>query len=104
MKKVSLIGLMALLTVVCFAQGDHVPAYNNHALNSGDALPILPRDQLWENRSNTRTRYTPMSSHPRFRTSSYQLPCYYCFCERIGFKSLHTPASRAHTGPIVASV
>ena len=46
-KSAAFLLVVVLLAVACFAQGDHVPAYNNGPLKPGDALPILPKDQLW---------------------------------------------------------
>ena len=47
MRKLLLLTLTALLAVVCLAQGDKVPVYHDHAMQPGDAMPILPKDQLW---------------------------------------------------------
>src|ERR1035438_8341386 len=47
MRKFALLALTSVLAVVCLAQGDRVPAYHDHALQPGDAMPILPKDQWW---------------------------------------------------------
>ncbi len=95
MNKPALIGLIALVAVVSFAQGDHVPAYNDHALRPGDALPILPKDQLWG--EDFRYPYQVQSYELAAKIPSvlYQLPCY-CYCERVGHNSLHTCFESTH--------
>ena len=95
MKKLPLLALVALLTVVCFAQGDHVPAYNNHALSAGDTLPILPKDQLWGESFKYPYQVHAYELASKIPNVIYQLPCY-CFCERIGHKSLHTCFESTH--------
>jgi hypothetical protein len=86
---------ISLVAVVSFAQGDHVPAYNTHPVRAGEGFPILAKDQLWG----------PQFQYP-YQVKSYelaaeipdvlnQLPCY-CYCERIGHKSLHTCFESAH--------
>jgi len=80
---------VVVLTVFAFGQGDHVPAYNTSPPAPGQVMPILPKDQL----------VGDLFKYP-YQTHAYelaakipgvinQLPCY-CFCERIGHKSLHT--------------
>lgn len=94
MRKVSLLALLAALTAVCLAQGDHVPAYNHGPLKPGEAAPILSAKAL------------PDELHNAYQIRAYQLaaeipdvlnqmPCY-CYCERIGHKSLHTCFESAH--------
>ncbi len=89
MKRVPLIGFIALLAVVCVAQGDHVPAYNHHPLAAGDALPILPKDQLWGEAFQYPYQVHAYELAAKIPNVIYQLPCY-CYCERIGHTSLHT--------------
>jgi len=89
MNKFLVIGLMAAIAVVAFAQGDHVPAYNANPPKPGDLLPILPTDL----RTGENFRY-PYQVHAyelaaKIPTVISQLPCY-CYCERIGHTSLHT--------------
>lgn len=89
MKKLLLFACVVVFAVVAFGQGDPVPAYNNAPPKPGEVMPIMPRDlQTGE-----------LFSHP-YQVRAYelaakipgvinQLPCY-CYCERIGHKSLHT--------------
>jgi hypothetical protein len=89
MNRLAVLVLVATLAVVAFAQGDHVPAYNSSSPKAGELLPILPADQ----RVGENFRY-PYQVHAYELAAKIpgvinQLPCY-CYCERIGHKSLHT--------------
>ena len=89
MNKPAILVLVAALAAVAFAQGDHVPAYNSSSPQAGELLPILPADQ----RVGANFRY-PYQVHAYELAAKIpgvlnQLPCY-CYCERIGHKSLHT--------------
>ncbi len=89
MTKSAVLFLVILVAVIAFAQGDHVPAYNSHPPAAGDLLPILPADlRIGENFKYPYQvhAYELASKIPAVLT---QLPCY-CYCERIGHKSLHT--------------
>jgi len=89
MRKLLLLAGISALAVMTFAQGDHVPAYNPGPPKAGDVLPILPRDQrvgqLFKEPYQVRA-YELAAKVPGVLN---QLPCY-CYCERIGHKSLHT--------------
>jgi len=89
MRKLVLLAVVATFTVLALAQGDHVPAYNTAPPQPGEVMPILPPDQ----------RVGELFKYP-YQVKAYelaakipgvinQLPCY-CYCERIGHKSLHT--------------
>jgi Protein of unknown function with PCYCGC motif len=89
MKKSMVLGLIVSLAVIAFAEGDKVPAYNSGPPMPGELLPILPVDQ----RVGEAFRY-PYQVHAYELAAKIpgvinQLPCY-CYCERIGHKSLHT--------------
>jgi len=89
MNKPAILVLVAALAAAAFAQGDHVPAYNSSSPQAGELLPILPADQ----RVGANFRY-PYQVHAYELAAKIpgvlnQLPCY-CYCERIGHKSLHT--------------
>ena len=89
MNKTAILVLIAALAVMAFAQGDRIPAYNTNAPRAGELLPILPADQ----RIGENFKY-PYQIHAYELASRIpgvinQLPCY-CYCERIGHKSLHT--------------
>lgn len=89
MRKLALLAGVSALAVVAFAQGDHVPAYNTEPPKAGEVMPILPADQrvgdLFKNPYQVRA-YELAAKVPGVIN---QLPCY-CYCERIGHKSLHT--------------
>jgi Protein of unknown function with PCYCGC motif len=89
MRKLALLAGISALAIVAFAQGDHVPAYNTAPPKSGEVLPILPPDQrvgeLFKEPYQVRA-YQLAGKIPGVLN---QLPCY-CYCERIGHKSLHT--------------
>jgi len=89
MKMQLVAALILALTVIAFAQGDHVPAYKLHAPAAGELLPILPADL----RTGENFRY-PYQVHAyelaaKIPAVISQMPCY-CYCERIGHSSLHT--------------
>lgn len=89
MNKTAVLALVVALAVMAFAQGDHIPAYNSRPPLPGQLLPILPADQrVGENfRFPYQVRAYELASKVPGVIS--QLPCY-CYCERIGHKSLHT--------------
>jgi len=95
MNKPALLGLIALVAVVSFAQGDHVPAYNDRPLRPGDALPILPKDQLWGEAFRYPYQVQSYELAAKVPSVLYQLPCY-CYCEREGHNSLHTCFESTH--------
>ena len=89
MKKPIVAALIVLLAVIAFAQGDKIPAFNTRPPMPGELLPILPADQ----RVGEQFEY-PYQVHAYELAAKIpgvinQLPCY-CYCERIGHKSLHT--------------
>ena len=69
-----------------FAQGDHVPAYNNAPPKPGDAQ-ILPKDQLWGENFKYPYQVRAYQLAAKIPDVSNQLPCY-CYCERMGHNSL----------------
>ena len=46
MNKPALLMVVGLVAVVCFAQSDHVPAFNNGNVKPGEAQ-ILPKTEQW---------------------------------------------------------
>jgi hypothetical protein len=89
MKKSGVVALIVVLAVIAFAQGDNIPAFNSRPPLPGELLPIMPADQ----RVGEMFKY-PYQVHAYDLASKipgviHQLPCY-CYCERIGHKSLHT--------------
>jgi hypothetical protein len=95
MNKPVLLALVALVAVVCFAQGDRVPAYNDHTLQPGDAVPILPKDQLWGEAFKYPYQVQAYQLAAKIPGVLYQLPCY-CYCDRIGHNSLHSCFESTH--------
>ena len=89
MRKLLLLMAVTIVTIFAFGQGDHVPAYNTAPPKPGEVLPILPKDQ----QTGELFKY-PYQVHAYELAAKIpgvinQLPCY-CYCERIGHKSLHT--------------
>jgi hypothetical protein len=67
-----------------------VPAYNARPPKKGEKLPpILPKEHLW----GPNFQY-PYQTHAyqlagKIPNTIYQQPCY-CYCDRMGHKSLHS--------------
>ena len=80
---------MSALAVVAFAQGDHVPAYNTAPPKPGEVMPILPPDQRVGEIFKDQYQVRAYELAAKIPGVINQLPCY-CYCERIGHKSLHT--------------
>jgi hypothetical protein len=95
MNKPALIALIALVAVVSFAQGDHVPAYHDHAPGLGETSPILPKDQLHGEAFQYAYQVQAYEIAAKIPGVLYQMPCY-CYCERIGHSSLHTCFESTH--------
>lgn len=89
MRKLALLAAVVALTVLAFGQGDHVPAYNAAAPQPGEVMPILPKDQLTGDLFKYPYQVHAYELAARIPGVINQLPCY-CYCERIGHKSLHT--------------
>jgi hypothetical protein len=95
MNKPVVLALVVLIAIVCFAQGDRVPAYNDHALQPGDTLAILPQDQLRGEAFKYPYQVQSYELAAKIPGVLYQLPCY-CYCDRIGHNSLHSCFESAH--------
>ena len=94
MHKSALLIFVALLTAVCFAQSDHVPAYNNGPTKA-DQAQILPKDQLWGDAFQYPYQTKAYLLAAKIPGVINQLPCY-CYCERIGHNSLHSCFESTH--------
>lgn len=94
MQKSALLILLALLTAVCFAQGDHVPAYNGGSAKA-DQAQILPKDQLWGDAFQYPYQTKAYLLAAKIPDVINQMPCY-CYCERIGHNSLHSCFESTH--------
>jgi Protein of unknown function with PCYCGC motif len=95
LKRPAVLGVVALAAVFAFAQGDHVPAYNTHSLQPGEAAPILPKDMLWGEAFKFPFQVHAYELAAKIPNVINQLPCY-CYCERVGHKSLHTCFESEH--------
>jgi hypothetical protein len=95
MTKTALFLFVTLLAAICFAQGDHVPAYNKVPLKPGDAMPILPQDQRHGEHFQYPYQVRAYELAAKIPSVIYQLPCY-CYCERIGHSSLHSCFESTH--------
>ena len=75
--------------------GTEVPAFNPPPAPGAKLPAILGRDQLWGNNDQY-----PYQSHAyelaaKIQKVIYQQPCY-CYCERMGHKSLHSCFEGTH--------
>jgi hypothetical protein len=99
-----MLGLVLALTLVIGApravsapaDESGVPAYHSVPPAKGAKLPpILGRDQLWGGNDQF-----PYQSHAyelaaKIQSVIYQQPCY-CYCDRMGHKSLHSCFEGTH--------
>ncbi len=95
MKRPAVLLLILLIGVVCMAQGDHVPAYNNGPVKPGEVSGILPKDQLWGESFQYPYQIKAYELAAKIPDVINQMPCY-CYCERGGHKSLHTCFEGTH--------
>src|SRR5712664_2863143 len=96
---VTLLGLVVLAVSAPWAtsqQDAAPPKYNEGPPAKGTTLPpILGREQLWGNNAQY-----PFQSHAyelaaKIQSVIYQQPCY-CYCDRMGHKSLHSCFEGTH--------
>jgi len=94
-KRASLLIVVLLMTLPLVAKGagaqeeGAVPAYNKTSPAKGEKLPdILPKENLWGDNAQFeyQTHAYELAKIPKV---IYQQPCY-CYCDRMGHKSLHT--------------
>jgi len=95
MRKPALLVFLVALAAVCLAQGDHVPAYNSGSLKPGEAAPILGKEQFWGEAFQYPYQVRAYELAAKIPDALNQMPCY-CYCERIGHKSLHTCFETTH--------
>lgn len=95
MKKSAVLALIVTLAVIAFAQGDKVPAFNTRPPMPGEFLPILPTDQRVGENFKFPYQVHAYELATKIPGVINQLPCY-CYCERIGHKSLHTCFESTH--------
>src|SRR4051812_12827062 len=96
--------LVLLIAITLFAQGDTspVPAYHKAAPAKGEKLAqILPREQLWGPAFQHDYQVHAYELAPKVQSVIYQLPCY-CYCDRIGHKSLRSCYESTHAAHCAA--
>jgi hypothetical protein len=77
-------------------QEGEVPAYNAGLPAKGTKLPaILTRDQLWGDNAQFPYQIHAYELASKIPTVLHQQPCY-CYCDRMGHKSLHSCFESAH--------
>jgi hypothetical protein len=89
MKSPVILAGVLCFAVLAFCQGDHVPAYHSAPPAAERMPPILRPDQL-----DRALLASPFQAHAyeiaaKIPGVLYQLPCY-CYCERMGHKSLRS--------------
>ena len=98
-KKLFTLSFVVLLAIAGFAQGDAprgVPAYNRRPPTKADKLPpILPKEQLWGVNFQHPVQVQAYQLAPKLSADLHQLPCY-CYCDRIGHKSLRSCYESTH--------
>ena len=73
-----------------------VPAYHEAAPPKGTKLPaLLSKDQLWGENSQNAYQTHAYELAPKIESVLYQQPCY-CYCDRMGHKSLHSCFENTH--------
>lgn len=73
-----------------------VPAFHDAAPPKGAKLPaILNKDQLWGENSQYPYQTHAYELASKIESVLYQQPCY-CYCDRMGHKSLHSCFENTH--------
>ena len=73
-----------------------IPAYHaSPPPKAGKLPPILTRDQLWGEDAQNPYQTHAYELAAKIPAVIYQQPCY-CYCDRIGHKSLHSCFENAH--------
>ena len=93
MKRKQVLGSLLVVlgfAILAFAQSEQVPAYNPTAPAKGAHLPpIVPRSQRTGEVYSERYQQVAYDVAAKIPGVLHQLPCY-CYCDRIGHKSLRT--------------
>jgi hypothetical protein len=77
-------------SILALAQSEHVPAYHAGPPPKGAKLvPIVPKAHRTGEAYSAKYQQVGYDIAQKIPTVLYQLPCY-CYCERIGHKSLRT--------------
>jgi hypothetical protein len=78
------------------AQDAPVPAYHAAPPAKGEKVPsILPKELLWGENSQYPYQTHAYELAAKIESVLYQQPCY-CYCDRMGHKSLHTCFENTH--------
>jgi hypothetical protein len=90
---------VALIAATLFAQGDApkgVPAFNRRPPTKADKLPpILPKEVLWGPNFQSNVQVRAYELAQTVQADLHQMPCY-CYCDRIGHRSLRTCYESTH--------
>lgn len=82
--------VVVAVSVLAFAQSEGVPTYHPGPPAKGAQLPpIVPRSQRVGEAYQAKYQQVGYEIAQKIPGVLYQLPCY-CYCERIGHKSLRT--------------
>ena len=104
-KSVIRLFLFVLIAMTMLAQGDApagVPAYNRRPPTKADKLPpILPREQRWGPYFQYPFQVRAYELASQLSSELHQMPCY-CYCDRIGHKSLRTCYETTHASHCAA--
>jgi hypothetical protein len=102
LKRACLLACLFLLTLTVSApwatsqQEGAVPAYNASPPAKGTKLaPILGREQLWAENAQYPYQTHAYDLAAKIPAVLHQQPCY-CYCDRMGHKSLHTCFENTH--------
>jgi hypothetical protein len=100
MRRAALIPVcVVLIAIALFAQGNTptgVPAYNKKPPTKADKLPpILPKETLWGPNFQAPFQIRAYQLAPKLQSELHQMPCY-CYCDRMGHKSLRSCYESTH--------
>jgi len=102
LKRGLMLGCLFLITFVVSApwaisqQEGSVPAYHATAPSKAAKLPpLLGKDQLWGDDAQSPYQTHAYELAAKIESVIYQQPCY-CYCDRMGHKSLHSCFENTH--------
>jgi len=100
-KRILTLTFLFAVSMTMFARSDRqdtagVPAFNKTAPAKGAKLPaILTKDQLWGENAQSPFQTHAYELASKIPAVIHQMPCY-CFCDRMGHKSLHSCFEGTH--------
>ena len=102
-KRALMLGFVLLVTLAVSApwaiseqDETRVPAFNQGPPPAGTKLaPILGKEQLWGDNSQYPFQSRAYEVAAKIPSVLYQQPCY-CYCDRMGHKSLHSCFESTH--------